>query len=51
VFRALEDEDSSVRMRHPGPVTMASLKQNAEVPFSTNEVDLEWGFECEFPEF
>jgi centromere protein I len=32
IFRALEDEDASVTVRHPGPVTLGSLKQYAAVP-------------------
>jgi hypothetical protein len=31
IFRALEDEDASVTIRHPGPVTLGSLKQYAAV--------------------
>jgi hypothetical protein len=31
IFRALEDEDASVTVRHPGPVTLGSLKQYAAV--------------------
>jgi len=31
IFRALEDEDPSVTVRHPGPVTIGSLKQYAAV--------------------
>jgi len=29
IFRMLEDEDPSVSVRHPGPVTLGSLKQHA----------------------
>jgi hypothetical protein len=31
IFRMLEDEDASVTVRHPGPVTLGSLKQHAAV--------------------
>ena len=31
IFRMLEDEDPSVSVRHPGPVTLGSLKQHAAV--------------------
>ena len=31
IFRMLEDEDPSVTVRHPGPVTLGSLKQYAAV--------------------
>lgn len=31
IFRMLEDEDPSVSVRHPGPVTLGSLKQHATV--------------------
>jgi hypothetical protein len=31
IFRMLEDEDPSVNVRHPGPVTLGSLKQYAAV--------------------
>jgi len=31
IFRMLEDEDPSVTVRHPGPVTLGSLKQHAAV--------------------
>ena len=31
IFRMLEDEDLSVTVRHPGPVTLGSLKQHAAV--------------------
>jgi centromere protein I len=30
-FRKLEDDDPSVTVRHPGPVTLGSLKQHAAV--------------------
>jgi hypothetical protein len=34
IFRKLEDEDPSVTVRHPGPVSLGSLKQYAAVvPF------------------
>ena len=33
IFRMMEDEDASVTIRHPGPVTLGSLKQNAGVGF------------------
>lgn len=32
IFRAMEDEDPGVIVRHPGPVTLGSLKQHAAVP-------------------
>jgi len=31
IFRMLEDEDPNVTVRHPGPVTLGSLKQHAAV--------------------
>lgn len=31
IFREMEDEDPSVSVRHPGPVTLGSLKQHAAV--------------------
>ena len=31
IFRTLEDEDPSVTIRHPGPVSLGSLKQHAAV--------------------
>lgn len=44
IFRALEDEDASVTIRHPGPVTLGSLKQYAAVcpkpPFSDFQLHL-----------
>jgi len=39
IFRAMEDEDAGVAVRHPGPVTLGSLKQHAAVllPFSLHK--------------
>jgi centromere protein I len=34
-LRTLEDEDPSTTVRHPGPVTMGSLKQHAAVHLTT----------------
>jgi hypothetical protein len=48
IFRALEDEDAGVSIRHPGPVTLGSLKQHAAVPLSQLKVTIEWGIKCEF---
>jgi hypothetical protein len=31
IFRMLEDDDPGVTVRHPGPVTLGSLKQHAAV--------------------
>jgi hypothetical protein len=53
IFRMLEDEDPSVSVRHPGPVTLGSLKQHAAVnPRCLEIADVEErGTEYKFPGF
>jgi centromere protein I len=46
-FRIIEDEDPNVTFRHPGPVTLGSLKLHAAVPPTAFDIiDLEWWIEC-----
>jgi centromere protein I len=45
-LRALEDEDETVSVRHPGPVTLGSLKQYAAVtPTREGKLIIERGVE------
>ena len=51
ILRTLEDEDTSVTVRHPGPVTLGSLKQHAAVfPFLADD-NVDGWVEYQFPGF
>ena len=46
IFWMLEDEDPGVNVRHPGPVTVGSLKQHAAVhPLLEMTLMIEWWIE------